>query len=255
MFIHDIDPVFLRLGPIELRYYGLIFALGFVIAYFFLRWWAGQGKVQNFNPEKVEDFLLYLLIGVVLGSRLAYVIFYNLPYYLDSPLEMLAVWKGGLSFHGGLIGGLVAGYIYSRKHKVPFLQLADAVAIPLAAGLFFGRIANFINGELYGRITNLSWCVQFKGAEGCRHPSQIYEALKNLFISFTLFKLKDKTHPDGFLMILFVMMYSFIRFFIEFVREPDPQLGFIFAGLTMGQLLNIVMFSAGAYFMYKIHRK
>jgi len=255
MFINNLNPVLLRLGPLEVRYYGIMFALGFVIAYFFLRWWARQGKVKNFKPHQVEDYLLYILIGSVLGSRLVYVIFYNLPFYLSNLSEIVAVWHGGLSFHGGFLGAIAAAFYYCRKHNIHFWQMADATAIPLAIGLFFGRIANFINGELYGRVTSLPWCVKFNAVDGCRHPSQIYEALKNLLIFSVLWKIKDKKHPDGFLMLTFVMMYSFIRFFIEFVRQPDSQLGVVFAGLTMGQLFCIVMFAIGSYFMYKIHRK
>ncbi len=253
MFVHNIDPVLLRVGGLEVRYYGLIFALGFLFAYFFLRWWAGKGRIKNFSKENVDPFLFYVIMGVVLGARLFYVIFYNLSYYLENPTEIIAVWRGGLSFHGGLVGGLLGGLLYSRIKKIPALQLADASAIPLAFGLIFGRIANFINGELYGRVTSVSWCVQFPGAEGCRHPSQIYEALKNLFITIVLWNLKDRKHPDGFLFGMFVVLYSFIRFFIEFVREPDPQLGLVLFGLTMGQVLNIVMFMIGIIFIYHIH--
>lgn len=255
MFINNLDPVFLRLGPLEIRYYGLAYVLGFLLAYIFIRWWAGKGSVKNFRPEQAEDYLLYILIGAILGARIFYILFYNLSYYLSNPAEIIAVWHGGLSFHGGLIGAIAAGVLYCRHHKVSFWQMADASAIPLAIGLFFGRIANFINGELYGRITNLPWCVQFKGVDGCRHPSQLYESLKNLFIFTVLWRLKGKRHKDGFLFLSFILMYSFIRFFIEFVREPDPQLGFIILGMTMGQILNIVMFAIGAYLMYKIHKR
>lgn len=253
MFTHTINPVLLELGPFEIRYYGLIFVLGFIIAYFLLIHLAKKREL-NLNREDIADFFLYLIVGIILGSRIFYVILYNLPYYLANPLEIIAIWHGGLSFHGGLIGAVIAGFYFCKRKKIDFYEIADIIVIPLALGLALGRLGNFINGELYGRITNIPWAVKFPDAPGFRHPSQIYESFKNLLIFFTLWTIKDKKFPKGFLFWLFVIMYSALRFIIEFFRQPDEQLGFII-GLTMGQILSIVMFFVGLVFMYKIYKK
>ena len=198
--------------------------------------------------------LLYIIIGTVLGARTLYVVVYNLPFYLSNPFEIIAVWHGGLSFHGGLIGAVIAGFYFCKRKKIDFYEIADISVIPLALGLALGRLGNFINGELYGRITNVPWAVKFPDAEGFRHPSQIYESLKNLLIFFTLWKLSDKKLPKGFIFWLFVVMYSALRFIVEFFRQPDEQLGFI-GFLTMGQVLSIVMFVIGIFFIYRVSHK
>lgn len=251
MFYNNIDPVLLSIGPFEIRYYGIIFLIGFVMAYFLIIYLAKQRKIE-LEKDDVADFILYLLVGVIIGSRLFYILFYNLKFYLANPLKIFALWMGGLSFHGGLVGAIIAGYIFCKKKNINFYELADIVVIPLALGLGLGRIGNFLNGELVGRITNVPWAVKFKDYDGFRHPSQLYESLKNFFMFFVLWFVKDKGLKKGFLFWLFVMMYSVLRFFIEFFRAPDPQLGFIILGLTMGQLLNIAMFSVGVYFISKL---
>jgi len=250
MFYHNINPTLLKLGPFEIRYYGIIFALGFILAYFFITYLAKQRKL-NLTKDNTLDLLFYLIIGTVLGARIFEVLVYNLKYYLANPFEIIAIWHGGLSFHGGLVGAIIALFMYCKKRKIQFYDLADIIVIPLAFALFLGRIANFINGELVGRITNVSWCVKFKNYEGCRHPSQLYESLKNLIIFSTLWFIKEMKLKKGILFWTFVLMYSTLRFFVEFFRAPDIQLGFIF-GLTMGQWLNIVMFAVGVYFFFKI---
>ncbi len=244
MFYHNINPTLLRLGPFEIRYYGIIFVLAFIIAYFLINHLAKERKI-NLNKNDVTDFLFYLLIGVILGSRLFYVIIYNPGYFLSNPLEAFAIWHGGLSFHGGVIGAVIASLIFCKKKKLSFLELADITVIPLSIGLSLGRIANFLNGELYGRITSVPWAVKFRDAEGFRHPSQIYESLKNLLIFSVLWLIRNKNLPKGYLFSIFILMYSSLRFFIEFVRAPDPQLGFIIFGLTMGQILCVIMFISG----------
>jgi len=249
MFYHNINPILLRLGPFEIRYYGIIFALGFILAYFFIYHLAKKRELE-LKKEDVADLILHLIIGTVIGARLFEIIFYNPAYYLSNPLEMFAIWHGGLSFHGGLVGAVIAGYLYSKKKKIEFYDLADITVIPLAFGLFLGRIANFINGELVGRVTNLPWCVKFQYYEGCRHPSQLYESFKNLVIFFVLWFVKDKKLKKGIIFWSFILLYSSIRFLIEFLKDPG-EIGFIL-GLTMGQLLCIVMFGVGLYFFYKI---
>ena len=198
---------------------------------------------------------MYLIVGTVLGARIVYVFVYNLPFYLQNPLQMIAVWNGGLSFHGGFIGAALAAFYFCRKKKISFYEIADISVIPLALGLALGRLGNFTNGELYGRITSVPWSMKFQDAEGFRHPSQLYESLKNLIIFFTLWTIKDKQLPKGFMFWLFVIMYSVLRFTVEFFRQPDEQLGFIIGFLTMGQILSIVMFLVGTFFMYKIAHK
>lgn len=253
MFYNNINPTLLRLGPFEIRYYGIIFVLGFILAYFFIKYLAKQRNL-SLKKDDILDLLFYLIIGTIIGARIFAILFYNLKYYLANPFEMLAIWHGGLSFHGGLVGAVIAAYIYCRKKNISFYDLADIVVIPLALGLFLGRIANFINGELVGRITDLPWCVKFKNYDGCRHPSQLYESFKNLIIFSILWFVKDKRLKKGILFWSFIIMYSTFRFFIEFVRAPDPQIGFIL-GLTMGQWLNIVMLIIGLFFFIKINKQ
>lgn len=254
MFIHNIDPVLLSIGPFQIRYYGLFWLIGFVMAYFLLIHLAKR-KELSITKDDIADLLLYIIVGTVLGARIFYIFVYNLPFYLSNTFEMLAVWHGGLSFHGGLIGAVAAGFIYCRRKKISFYDIADIIVIPLALGLALGRIGNFINGELYGRITDVPWAVKFSDAEGFRHPSQIYASFKNLIIFFTLWTIKDKKLPKGFLFWTFVVLYSVLRFIVEFFRQPDEQLGFIIGFLSMGQVLSIVMFAIGTFFIYKVIKK
>jgi len=251
MFIHNIDPVLLSIGPLQIRYYGLFWLIGFVMGYFLLIHLAKR-KELSITKDDIADLLLYIIIGTVLGARIFYILIYNLPFYLSNPLEMLAVWHGGLAFHGGLTGAVIGGVLYTRRKKVGFYEIADIIVMPLALGLALGRIGNFINGELYGRITDVPWAVKFPDAEGFRHPSQIYASIKNLIIFFALWAIKDKNLPKGFMFWAFVVMYSALRFIVEFFRQPDEQLGFIIGFLSMGQILSIIMFAIGAFFIYKI---
>ena len=251
MFYNNIDPVLFRIGVFEIRYYGIIYVLGFVLAYFFINYLAKERKI-TLKKEDVVDFLFYILIGVVVGARIFYVLFYSLKFYLINPLQIFALWHGGLSFHGGLIGAMIAISIFCKKKDIGFYEMTDIVAIPLTLGLALGRIGNFLNSELVGRVTSVRWAVKFKDYDGFRHPSQLYESLKNFFMFFVLWFIRNNKLKKGFLTWLFVIMYSVLRFFIEFFRMPDPQLGFIIFGLTMGQLLNIIMLFAGIYFITKL---
>ncbi|MBW2980770.1 prolipoprotein diacylglyceryl transferase [Candidatus Woesearchaeota archaeon] len=258
MFYHNINPTLFRLGPFEIRYYGIIYALGFIITYFFLLYFVREKKLK-LKKEDVVDFLFYEIIGIIIGARLFYVFFYNLRFFVGNPLEIFMLWHGGLSFHGGLVGAAIAALIFCRKMRVEFYDLVDACVFPVALALMLGRIGNFLNGELYGRITSVPWCVKFKDAAGCRHPSQIYESFKNLLIfGFLWFskdkKFKGKKLPKGFFFWSFVILYAVLRFIVEFFREPDLQLGFIFGALTMGQVLCVVMFGVSVWFMYGIFR-
>ena len=254
MFIHNIDPVLLSIGPFQIRYYGLFFVLAFVMAYFLLVHLAKR-KELSVTKDDIADLILYIIIGAVLGARIFYVFVYNLPFYLSNPFEIIAVWHGGLSFHGGIIGAVIAGIYFTKRKKIDFYELADIVVIPLALGLVLGRLGNFINGELYGRIADVPWAVKFPDAEGFRHPSQIYASFKDWLIFFTLWVIKDKNLPKGFMFWLFVVMYSTLRFIVGFFRAPDPQLGFILGPLTMGQILSIIMFFVGIFFINRVYKK
>jgi len=254
MFYHNINPVILGLGPFEIRYYGLIYVIGFVAAYFLIKHLAKQRKL-GLKSEDVEGLLLYIAVGAILFARLFHILFYDFAYYFNSPLQMLAVWKGGLSFHGGLVGALLAGSLFIKRKKLNFYDLADITVIPLALALFLGRLGNFINGELYGRITTLPWAVKFQGAEGFRHPTQIYESLKNLLIFSALWLIKDKNLPKGFVFWSFVAMYGTLRFFIEFLKDVGPFFDLGFITLTMGQLLCLPMIVAGFYMLAGIKKQ
>ncbi|MBI2667905.1 prolipoprotein diacylglyceryl transferase [Candidatus Woesearchaeota archaeon] len=254
MFVHNINPVLFQIGPLQVRYYGIIYALGFIISYYMI-YYLAKRKQLNLTKDDVSNYIFYSIIGVVLGARLAHILA-NYSFYLNNILQIFAVWNGGFAFHGGLIGLLIVSFIFTKKKNIEFYDLADIVVMPAAIALALGRIANFTNGELYGRITNVSWAVKFPNAEGFRHPSQIYESLKNFFIFFTLWFIKDKKLPKGFLFWSFVTLYGFIRFLIELLyREPISPLGFILFSLTITQIADIIMFLAGLFMLYKLNKK
>ena len=248
VFYHNIDPVLLRIAGFEIRYYGLIIVLSLILAYFMLPYLAKKKKL-NLSKEKIENLLFYTALAGLIGARLFIVFIYHPSYYLSNPLEIFKIWKGGVSFHGALLFGLLAVYFFCKKHKLKFLEIMDLLIIPTALGFALGRIGNFLNGELYGRITSVPWAVKFSTVEGFRHPSQLYESAKNFLIFFTLLFLNKKKHKPGFLLAIFLIMYSVLRFLIEFVREPEIYISF----LTMGQFLNILMFIAGIYLLKKIN--
>ncbi len=250
MFASHINPVLFSIGAIEVRYYGLFYVIGFVFGYFLFLYLAKERKIKITKSE-VTDFFVYIILGAIIGGRLFYAIVYNPGYYVHHLLEIFAIWKGGISFHGGFIGATAAAIIFIRKKGLDFYEIADIMVIPLAAARGLGRIGNFINGELYGRVTDVWWAVKFPGAEGFRHPSQIYEAFKNLFIFNILFFIRHLKLPKGFLFWLFILMTGAFRFVIEFFREPDPQLGFIVGWLTMGQILSILMVIVGGVMLAK----
>lgn len=256
MIYHNINPVLLKLGFLEIRYYGLIYILGFVITYYLLRLMVRERKL-NLTNDDVMDYAFYAMMGVLIGGRVFYFIFYNLGILFQEPLELFKVWHGGMSFHGGLIGVFAATYIYSRKKKLSFYTLSDIIVIPTALALAFGRIGNYINGELYGRITNSSFCINYTKSEyllknniiveGCRWPSQFFQSAQDFLIFVSLFLLRNKKFRPGFITWLFFILMSAGRFFIEFFREPDSQLGFVLGPLTMGQVLSIPVFLTGIY--------
>ena len=246
MFIHNLNPTLLKIGFLELRYYGLVYLFGFIATFFYFKYLIKNKKIK-LSQDQLSDLFFYLILGVIFGGRLFYIIFYNLKYYLSNPFEIFAIWHGGMSFHGALIGLIVVLYYFSKKEKIKFYTLADIMVLPAALFLFFGRIANFINGELYGHITNIPWAVKFQNIPGYRHPSQVYEALKNLTIFFILsLQLKIPRKP-GFLFWQFIFFYGLFRFFIEFFRFSPNY----YIGLSTGQYLCIFMFVPASYILIK----
>ena len=254
MWVHNLSPTLVTIGQFQIRHYGLIFVLGFIIGYFILKRLAKERKI-DISAQDIQDILIWVAIGAIVGARVFYVLFYNLSFYAQNPLRTFAVWQGGLSFHGGLIGALFSGWYLAKKKKVDYLKLADMMVIPLALGLALGRIGNFINGELYGRITTLPWGVKFQNIEGFRHPSQLYESGKNFLMFAVLWIIRKKDLPKGFLFFSFISMYGLLRFLIEFVRAPDPQLGFVLGPFTMGQLLTFPMFVIGIIILLKLKKQ
>lgn len=246
MIYYNINPVLFRIGFLEVRYYGLAYILGILLAYLVLRHYVKKGALKLTSNE-LEDLMFYIIAGLILGGRLLYFLFYSPLTYLKDPLEIFRLWHGGMSFHGGLIGISVAVLLFCSKHKIKFYDIADLIVIPGALALFFGRIANFINGELIGTVTNVPWCVQYPGVSGCRHPSQTYEALKNMAIFFCLIGVKGrKKLKPGTLFWLFVLLYGSLRFLVTFYRE-DVR----YFGLSIGQYLSLGMAILAALFLYK----
>lgn len=247
---HNIDPVAFSLGPFSVRWYGIAYVLGFLFTGLVVWRTAKRWKI-NVNIDQVTTIIMWAIIGIILGARLGYVLFYGAGYYLENPSKILMFSEGGMSFHGGLIGALLSGIISAWRVRMPYTTIADLCVIGAPIGLFFGRCANFINGELWGAPTDLPWGVVFGGYAGTmpRHPSQLYEAiLEGLVIFVVLFALSRKVppHPRGTFLGLFLVMYGTFRFLVEFVREPDAQLGYLAGGwLTMGQVLSLPLVVVG----------
>jgi phosphatidylglycerol---prolipoprotein diacylglyceryl transferase len=250
-FVDNLNPILVRLGPLQIHWYGVMYALSFIIGYYLLCYLAPKRSVP-LDRDGIGELILYLVVGVLLGGRLGYVLFYNLPYYLQHPTEIVAVWDGGMSFHGGLIGVTLAGLLFSQKTGISFWSLTELVVPVAPLGLFLGRLGNFINGELWGRPSNVPWAVIFPRAplvDGLmvpRHPSQLYEAVLEGLVLFTvLWIMAQKLRPRGLLLGTFLILYGLFRCFVEFFRQPDPQLGFIGGVITMGQILSIPMILIG----------
>lgn len=246
-----IDPVAFSLGPLTVRWYGIAYLVGFALAFLVMVRTAKRWRIR-IDEDALSVIMLCVVLGVILGGRLGYVLFYGDGYYFEHPSEILAFSKGGMSFHGGLIGALLAGLVAAKITRIPYLTLADIGCIGAPLGLFFGRCANFVNGELWGAPTDAVWGVVFGGSAGMmsRHPSQLYEALlEGLLLFCVLYALSRKVppRPRGAFLGTFLTLYGVFRFLIEFVREPDAQLGYLWGGwLTMGQVLSVPLIVAGA---------
>jgi phosphatidylglycerol:prolipoprotein diacylglycerol transferase len=247
-----IDPVALQLGPLAIRWYSLAYLAGILLGWWYVKREHARRPIVNLTPQAIDDMVMWAVLGIVGGGRLGYVLFYNGPYYLAHPLQAFHIWEGGMSFHGGLLGTIVAFYLFCRKHKVRFLELMDVIAPAATIGLFFGRLANFINGELYGRVTTSALGMVFpRGGELPRHPSQLYEAMLEGAFLFTvltlLLKYTNAREKPGLIGGVFLAGYAISRLIVENFREPDAQLGFLFSTLTMGQLLSVPMLLLGLY--------
>ncbi len=252
MFINNFDPVAINFFSLEIRWYSLSYIFGIILAWIYC-------KKFLIKEEKIrilfDDLISYIIIGVILGGRLGYVVFYNLSYYSKNILEIFMIWEGGMSFHGGLLGVILSTYIFSKKNNInPFFFL-DLISMSAPIGIFLGRISNFINSELYGRETDIFWSVKFEKIDNVfRHPSQIYEAIfEGIILFFILnFMFKKQLYKSpGLISALFLIFYSIFRFFIEFTREPDIQIGYILFNLTLGQFLSFLFFLFGLFLFYK----
>ncbi|MFZ5765374.1 MAG: prolipoprotein diacylglyceryl transferase [Thermodesulfobacteriota bacterium] len=256
----DIDPVLLRLGPLQIRWYGLMYVLGFAATYFLVRRQINRLGLAKLAAE-FENLNFILILSLVLGGRLGYVLFYNFSYYLSHPLEIVATWHGGMSFHGAVIGLLVGGFLFCRKKGLNFLATADIYIVTTPIGLGLGRIGNFINGELYGRVSEVPWAMVFPGAgPSPRHPSQLYEALlEGLVLFILLWHLKtvkqQRLWGHGSMLAAFLFFYGVFRICVEFFRQPDAHIGFLLGFITRGQLLSAVMICAGLILFFHVKNK
>ena len=259
MFINNFDPVAIQIFSMEIRWYSLAYITGILLG------WVLSKKIFISIPslkEKFDDFITYIILGIIIGGRLGYVIFYNLEYYSNNLTDVFKVWQGGMSFHGGLIGVIAVSIWFSKKNNQDPFSYLDVVSIVAPIGIFFGRIANFINSELYGIETDMPWGVKFIQIDNLyRHPSQLYEAFfEGLILFFILMYFRNKGFMkiSGLISSLFLVFYSTFRFVIEFYRVPDEQLGYLFLNLTMGQLISFAFFLVGAYLFttkYEITKK
>ena len=260
MFTHNLDPVLLNIGLISIRWYSLAYIFGIVIG-----WWYGKKIIiKRFQvnedkslSSKFDDIITYIIIGIIIGGRLGYIIFYNFDFYIQNPLNVFKIWEGGMSFHGALIGVIIATYFFSKKEKISTFLLLDVIACVAPIGIFLGRLANFINGELVGKTTDVPWSVIFPTIDMMpRHPSQLYEAFFEgliLFIVINLILFK-RDYKIGTCSYMFLIFYGCFRIISEFFREPDIQVGYLFNYLSMGSILSIMMIIFG-FLIYNFVKK
>ena len=251
MFINNFDPVAFQIISFEVRWYSLAYITGIIIG------WSLCKKIlikkSNIN-EKFDDYITYLIIGIIVGGRLGYIVFYNFNYYLHNVSDIFKIWQGGMSFHGGLLGVIIASIIFAKKNNQDPFEYMDLVSLVSPIGIFFGRLANFINSELYGTTTNVPWSVTFVKIDNLsRHPSQLYEAVLEgiiLFLILMYFRKKNYLTKSGLISGLFLIFYSIFRFFVEFFRVPDEQLGYLILNLSMGQIISLIFVTIGTILFY-----
>ena len=258
MYIHNLNPIIFDFGILSLKWYSLAYLFGVIFG-----WWYGKKIIlfinnkynNNFKLDLFDDYITYVIISIIIGGRLGYVLFYNLSYFISNPIEIFFIWKGGMSFHGGLLGIIAATMLFSKRRGFDKMVLLDVVSCVAPIGIFFGRLANFINGELYGKPTDLPWAVIFPLIDDFgRHPSQIYEAFLEGALLFLILNLiiKKMHYKRGVCAAAFLIFYSLFRIFSEFFREPDLQIGYIFNYVSMGSLLSFFMFCIGIAMYFKI---
>ncbi|HEB99844.1 MAG TPA: prolipoprotein diacylglyceryl transferase [Thiotrichales bacterium] len=253
----EIDPAAIRIGNFAVHWYGLMYLVGFLGG-----WWLGRVRARRpgsgWDPEEIGDLLFYVALGVILGGRIGYILFYNFGMFLNDPLVLFRIWQGGMSFHGGLLGVILAVWLYARKTGRAFFQVTDFIAPFVTIGLGAGRIGNFINGELWGRPTDLPWGMVFPFVDNQpRHPSMLYEAfLEGLVLFLILWFYSAKPRPTMAVSGMFMLWYGIFRFLVEFVREPDAHIGFIaFGWVTMGHLLSAPMILLGVLLLWLARRR
>lgn len=255
------NPNLISFGPIQIKYYSIAYIIGIILCWYITKYFNNslKEKVFNDNKEFCDDFFYYIILGVVIGGRIGYVLLYNFSFYIHHFLEIFKIWHGGMSFHGAFVGVLVSAYLLCKKYKIDFLKMSDISVVSIPVALFFGRIANFINMELYGRPTNVKWAMIFPFSDGLpRHPSQLYEAFFEGIVSFLILLFiakKDKFKHKGLTTSAFFICYSLSRISIEFFREPDIQVGYLLRYFSMGQLLSLPLLIIGLYLLQNAFRK
>lgn len=251
VFVNNLDPALFSVGPLEIRWYGLLYALGVLAAYWYCRREIKANRFQT-SPEQFENYFLWAVISMVIGARLFEVLFYQPAYYLSNPMKIVAVWEGGLSFHGGVIGIALWTWHWCKRRSVPFLHLADNLIVGGALAQAFGRLGNWFNSELVGRAWDGAWSVIYTSVDEIpRHPVQMYEIFYNLVIFGVLFLLRKKRLPTGSLFALFFVMYGVARFVVEYFKEPEVMWGF----LTIGQWLSVAMVLIGIGLWFWVRRR
>ena len=251
MFINNFDPVAFQVMSFEIRWYSLAYILGIIIGWILCK----KIFIKNLDiNQKFDDYITYLIIGIIIGGRLGYVLFYNFGYYMNNILDIFKIWQGGMSFHGGLLGIIVTSIFFAKKNNQDLFVYTDLVSLVAPIGIFFGRLANFINSELYGKVTEVPWAVTFVQVDNLsRHPSQLYEAFFEgiiLFILLLYFRNKNFLAKPGLISGLFLIFYSVFRFCIEFFRVPDEQIGYLIFNLSMGQIISLVFIMIGTIVFY-----
>lgn len=251
-----INPVAFSLGPIQVHWYGLMYLIGFVSAWLLAHWRMKHYKL-NWNSDQISDLIFFAALGVIIGGRVGYMLFYDFPVLVHTPLSLFKIWEGGMSFHGGLLGVIAALWLFARKYKRPFWEVADFIAPLVPIGLGAGRVGNFINGELWGRVTDVPWGMVYSHVDPQpRHPSQIYEfSLEGIGLFILVWCYASKPRPAGRVSTVFLIGYAVCRIIAEFFRQPDPQLGYLaFGWLTMGQILSVPMILLGLFLWWRAKR-
>ncbi len=251
MFINNFDPVAIEIFNLEIRWYSLSYIIGILIGWYL----AKKFFISKNIFHKFDDYITYIIVGLIIGGRIGYVLFYNLSFYINNPLDILKIWQGGMSFHGGVLGIIFASILFANKNQDDVFEYLDVVALVSPIGIFFGRVANFINSELYGYETNMPWAVKFIQIDDLyRHPTQLYEAILEgilLFLILLFLRTNETYRRSGILSSLFLIFYSIFRFIIEFFRLPDEQIGYVVLNITMGQLISIVFFLLGLFLFFR----